>query len=61
VRKTSGASINLGVLKKRFNFPGFDDTCNYIDIEIPERYLKFDDITFYNPSVYHYNLHDKQN
>jgi len=23
--------------------------------------MKFEDITFYNPSVYHYNLHDKQN
>ena len=25
------------------------------------RYLKFEDISFYNLSVYHYNLHDKQN
>ncbi len=25
-----------------------------------KRYMKFEDITFYNPSVYHYNLHDKQ-
>jgi hypothetical protein len=25
------------------------------------RYLKFEDITFYNLSVYHYHLHDKQN
>ena len=25
------------------------------------RYLKFEDITFYKLSVYHYNLHDKQN
>jgi hypothetical protein len=24
------------------------------------RYLKFEDIRFYNLSVYHYNLHDKQ-
>ena len=24
-------------------------------------YLKFEDIRFYNLSVYHYNLHDKQN
>ena len=25
------------------------------------RYLKFEDIRFYNLSVYHYNLRDKQN
>jgi len=25
------------------------------------KYLKIEDITFYNLSVYHYNFHDKQN
>ena len=36
----------------------------YTKIEPPlrllARYLKFEDIRFYNLSVYHYNLHDKQ-
>jgi hypothetical protein len=24
------------------------------------RYLEIEDVTFYNPSAYHYNLNDKQ-
>ncbi len=34
---------------------------NSSTIVVLVRYLKFEDITFYNLSVYHYNLHDKQN
>jgi hypothetical protein len=29
-------------------------------VMIVASYLKFEDIIFYNPSVYHYNLRDKQ-
>jgi hypothetical protein len=32
-----------------------------IGLVVLARYLKFEDIIFYNPSVYHYNLNDKQN
>ena len=32
---------------------------NCLLVGVLARYLKFEDITFYNPSVYHYNLHDK--
>jgi len=42
------------------------NTIYVIEIEMLEpvvlaRCIKFEDITFYNPSVYYYNLRDKQN
>jgi len=39
------------------------DICNlngFLGPALLARYLKFEDITFYNLSVYHYNFHDKQ-
>ena len=52
---------------------GFTFLCNFVrnkiyvlnetrfQVVLMARDLKFEDITFYNPSVYHYNLYDKQN
>ena len=36
------------------------DICIRSKVEVLARYLKFEDIRFYNFSVYYYNLHDKQ-
>ena len=36
-------------------------TLNFGEFVLLARYMKFENITFYNLSVYHYNLHDKQN
>ena len=35
-------------------------TCTLAKLHVLARNLKFEDIIFYNLSVYHYNLHDKQ-
>ena len=32
-----------------------------VELMIMAMYMKFEDINFFNPSVYHYNLHDIQN
>ena len=37
---------------------GFDKNQSY---ELFSIYLEFEDVAFYNFSVYHNNLHDKQN
>ena len=35
--------------------------CNLSELKVLASYLQFEDITFCNPSVNHYNLQDKKN
>jgi len=49
---------------KNFKLKNFTDITmlgKLFAAQILARDLKFEDITFYSPSAYHYILHDKQN